>query len=145
MASRGVSIADEVVSIINAGSYTIADTFTAERHYVPEYELKDLTTLRVSVLLNNNPQQVIARNNTQSDYIITVAVQKKTQNITTDFDELVEFVEEINALFRLNRLPVTEVSWVASEIDPIYEPDYATRTSVFTSVLNLTFRDFLKK
>jgi hypothetical protein len=145
MASRGVLIADDVVTVINGGSFTIPDAVVAQRLYITDHELTDLKSLKVSVMLSENPQGINARNSTQSDYMISVGVQKKTDNITTDFDALVELVEEINALFRFSSLSGTGVSWVASEIDPIYDPDHATRLGVFTSVLMLTFRDFLKK
>jgi len=145
MASRGVQIADDVVTVINGGSFTIADTVTAVRLYASDYELADLKTLKVTVMLSEDPQSIMSRDTTQSDYTITVGVQKKTSNILSDFDDLVELVEEINALFRFSKLPVSLVSWVSSEVDPLYEPSHAIQMNVFTSVLNLTFRDFLKK
>ena len=145
MASRIVQIADDVVTVVNGGSYTIPDTVTAVRYYVPEYKMEDIKTLKVSVIPNDNPEQLTARNVSQRDFIISVGVQKKTTNITTDFDALVELVEEINAIFRFGKLPVTNVSWIASEIDPVYDSDHATGMNVFTSVLNLTFRDFFQK
>lgn len=145
MAARGIQIADDVVTVINGGSFTISDVFTAERVYIPENDIADLKSLRVYVMLSDDPQELLSRDTTQSDYSISVGIQKKTSNLTTDFDDLVEFAEEINALFRFSKLPATNVSWIYSEIDPIYEPNYATQMNVFTSVLNLTFRDFLKK
>ncbi len=145
MAARIISIADDVVTVINGGSFTIPDVFTAERLFVPEFKLEDISSLKVSVLPANMPEIITARSQSQRDFVIMIGIQKKTDNLTTDFDDLVEFVEEINALFRFEKLPVTEVSWIASETDPVYDPDYATQINTFTSVLSLTFRDFLKK
>ena len=145
MASRIIAIADDVVTVINGGSFTYADPVAAIRWYVPDYDLAGIKTLRVSVLPADKPELLQSRNLTQRDFMISVGVQQKVSNLTTDFDDLVELVEEINALFRFAQLPVTGVSWIASEVDPVYDPDHASQMNVFTSVLNLTFRDFLKK
>jgi len=144
MAARIISIADDVVTVINGGVYTINDTIDAKRLYVPEFSVEDLKTLKISVIPVSIPEEISARGRTQLDFMVMIGVQKKTSNLLSEFDKLVEFMEEMNALFRFNQLPVTGVSWIASENDPVYDPDYATNIGVFTSVLSLTFRDFLK-
>ena len=144
MTARIIEIANDVVTVINGGTFTIPDVFTAERLFIPEFSIEDLKTLRVTVLLSQDPEELLHRRASQIDYTISVGVQKKCDNLTTDFDALVEFCDEINELFRFTKLPTTAVSWVSSERDPIYDPDMATQTNIFTSVINLTFRDFLK-
>lgn len=143
MAARIISIADDVVTVINGGTFTVPDTVTAVRSFIPEFKLTDIKTLKVSVLPASQPEVIYARRQTMRDFIINIGVQKKTGNLTTDFDDLVELVEEINELFRFTKLPITEANWVASETDPIYDHDYGSEMNVFTSVLSLTFRDYL--
>lgn len=145
MTARIIAIADDVVTVINGGSPFTIGAVTAERHYAPEYTLEELATLRVSVLPMEKPETLTSRSTTQRDFTISVGVQKKTENTAAGFDALVELVEEINDLFRFAKLPATGVSWVASEVDPVYDADDARTMSIFTSVLNLTFRDFFKK
>ena len=144
MPARFVQIADDVVSVINGGTFTIPDVFTAERLYIPEFKLEDVGSLKVSVIPSSRPEVVYSRDRTQVDFVVSVGIQKATDNLLSDFDDMVEFVEEINDLFKLKKLPTTDASWVASETDPVYDHEYGTEMNVFTSVLSLTFRDHLK-
>ena len=144
MAARVIEIANDVVQVINAGSYTIPDTVFAVRHYIPEYELEDLTALKVYVIPESAPEQINGRAITQRDYVISVGVSKKTNNLTTDFDSLVELVEEINEQFRFKQLPTTGTNWVSSEVDPVFDLNNGTQMNIFASILSLTFREYLK-
>ena len=58
--STVVDVADAVVTALNAGSFS--QPFTAERAYLPCYELDDIKQLRVTVVPKTVEMQASTRN-----------------------------------------------------------------------------------
>lgn len=137
--STVVEIADTVVSELNAASFS--QSFTAVRNYLPLYELKDLKSLRVTVVPKTSALETKSRNAAQQDVEIDVAVQQKppdTNNGT--IDPLMTLVEEIADHFRFKRLSPPDCIWIKTENEPVYAQEHLDRFRVFTSLLTLTFR-----
>jgi len=133
-------VADAVVAELNASALSLP--FTAVRHYVPSFELKDMKDLHVSVV----PKGVVItksdRSRNTNDVQIDVAVQKKFETgDAAEIDPLANLVEEIADHFRLRRLDSYPAAhWIKTEHAPIYSQEHWDELRQFTSVLTLTFR-----
>ena len=135
-----VDIADAVVTELNAG--TFSQEFTAARLYRPEFDLKDMATLHVTVVPKGVETVTVSRSVVQYDITVDVAVQKKLESESNDeIDPLMNLVEEIATFFRLRRLAeCPNASWLRTENEPVYSPGHLEELRQFTSVLTLTFR-----
>lgn len=133
-------IANAVIAALNAG--TFSQTFTAERQYLPIFELEDVKGLRVTVVPKGVAIQSAGRNNNQHDVDIDVAVQKKlTKTDDTEIDPLMTLVEELADHFRLKRLTTyPNAIWTKTQNEPVYAQEHLDQFRTFTSVLTLTFR-----
>jgi hypothetical protein len=134
-----IDIADAVVATLNAGTFSQA--FTAERHYLPRFELPDLATLRVSVVPKGITSQALDRKRDQNDYRIDVAVQHKAGIDLATFDALMNLVEEIGDYLQATPLvgyPQARVFDMVNE--PIYAPEHIDEFRAFTSVMTFTYR-----
>jgi len=138
--SAPIDIADAVVAELNAAS--LSQPISAERHYVPVFDLQDMKDLHVSVV----PKGVVItksdRSRNTNDVQIDVAVQKKFEKgDAAEIDPLVNLVEEIADFFRLRRLSsYPNAHWIKTEHAPIYAQEHWDELRQFTSVLTLTFR-----
>ncbi len=138
-----VDIADAVVAELNG--HTFSQAFTAVRLYRPVFELADMKTLHVSVVLKGVEMQGASRSVVQHDYQIDVGVQKKLPTSPSgdaaEIDALMALVEEIADFFRQRRLQeMPNVIWVRTENQPVYSLEHLEQLRQFTSVLTLTFR-----
>jgi hypothetical protein len=145
MAAVIVEIADAVVAALNAA--TLSQSFEAKRYYLPEFDLKEMDTLHVSVLPAELDEEISDRTRDRAEYKIHLAVQKRvTQQESPGLDHeaidgLMTLVEEIDDLFRHQPLSGYEQAhWVKSENKPIYDPKHLKEHGQFTSLLVLTFR-----
>lgn len=135
-----VSIADAVVASLNDGSFN--QSFVAERHYQPVFDLPEMTDLHVSVVPKGVEVLASSRNQNQHDYAIDIGIQKRVAE-DAKADELMTLAEEIADNFRLKRVQVAGVGSVpllTVATDPIFAPEHLTEKRVFTSVVTLTFR-----
>jgi len=133
-------IAEAVKEDLNAGSFS--QPFTAERHYQPLFELKDMKTLKVSVVPNGITVNPLGRGQNQYDVKIDVAVMKKfSKDDAAELDPLMLLVEEIADHFRLKRLAgYAGAMWIRTENVPVYAQEHMEQLRQFTSVLTFTFR-----
>ena len=139
--SKIADIAQAVTDELNAGSFS--QSFTAERAYLPVFELKDMATLHVTVVPKGRELETVARTIPQEDVQIDVAVQQKLADVATEsgqIDALLTLVEEIGAHFARKRLAGTNALWLRTENVPVYDPDHLREMRQLTSVLTLTFR-----
>ena len=137
------SIADAVVTDLNgAAAGTFAQTFTAARHYRPQFDLAELKTLRVSVVPKGIAITGLMRSANQHDVSVDVAVQKKVNPAdSAELDGLMTLVEQIADYLRLRRLTALPTAlWTKTDNVPVYAPDHLEQKQVFTSVLTFTFR-----
>ena len=145
MSAITIEIADAVVAALNAA--TLSQPFTAVRHYLPEFDLKEMGTLHISVVPAELDEEVADRTRDRAEYKIHVAVQKRVAKQdppgldTAAIDALMQLVEEIDDLFRHNRLAGYEQAhWAKTENKPIYDPKQLKEHGLFTSLLVFTFR-----
>jgi hypothetical protein len=145
MSAVTLEIADAVVAALNAAA--LSHPFTAARHYLPEFDLKEMDTLHVSVVPAELDEEIADRTRDRAEYKIHVAVQKRVAKQdppgidTAAVDALMQLVEEIDDLLRHKRLAGCEgAHWVKTENKPIYDPRQLKEHGLFTSLLVFTFR-----
>ncbi|HEY1068491.1 MAG TPA: hypothetical protein VGE52_20375 [Pirellulales bacterium] len=135
-----VDLANAVVAELNGG--TFSQVFGAERGYTPVFELKDMKTLHVTVVPKGLAIEAFSRSQSQHDYQVDVAVQKKLANAgNAEVDPLMTLVEEIADFFRARRLTTyPNAIWTKTENAPVYAAEHFEDLRQFTSVLTFTFR-----
>lgn len=135
-----IEIADAVVTELN--EMDLKSPLSAQRHYVPSFELKEMTALRASVVPKGLVITKSDRSNNTFDVQIDVAIQKKfNTEENAEIDPLMELVQEIADRFRLRRLAgYPAAHWIRTENTPIYSPEHWDELRQFTSVLTFTFR-----
>ena len=145
MPSTTIQIADAVVAVLNAA--TLSQPFTAVRHYLPEFDLKQMDTLHVSVVPAELDEEIADRTRDRAEYKIHVAVQKRVAKQeppgldTAAIDGLMQLIEEIDDVLRHKPLSGYELAhWTKTENKPIYDPKHLKEHGQFTSLLVFTFR-----
>jgi len=141
--SQIVWIAKAVVNAINAA--TLSQPVDAKRYYLPEFDLKEMDSLHVSVVPAELDEEVADRSRDRAEYKIHVAVQKRVSRRDPPgfdaeaIDALMHLVEEIADVFR-HKVLSPGVTWAKTENKPIYDPKQLKEHGLFTSLLELTFR-----
>lgn len=134
-----LDIVDSIVAQLNGGSFS--QPLVAERHYQPKFDLSEMTELKVSVVPRSLASKTLDRNRDTFDYLIDVAVQKKTDMTQASLDALMTLVEEIADHFRTQPLasyPNARCTDVKNE--PVYSLEHLDEFRQFTSVITLTYR-----
>ena len=134
------NIADAVAAELGRGEFSTE--FTAQRRVLPDFELKDLGELKVSVVPHAVEIAKETRDSQRYEVTIDIGVQQKiTDSIDTQVAALGTLVDEI-AEFLTNR-PLEDApyaNWSAIENDPVYVPEHLKQRRVFTSVLSVTYQ-----
>ena len=136
-------IADAVVAELNnAPEGTFGQAFTAQRLNLPEFDLKDMQDLHVTVVPKGVEIAAASRANSQYDWQIDVAVQKKLASADqSEQDGLIALVEEIATFLARRPLSAFPAAvWVRAELPTLYSPEHLRELRQFTSVLTLTYR-----
>jgi hypothetical protein len=140
-----IQIADAVVAALNLA--TLREPVTVKRFYLPEFDLKEMDSLHVSVVPAEMDEEVADRSRDRAEYKIHVAVQKRVvRNDPPGLDEaaidaLMQLVQEIDDLFRHKPLAAfPPASWAKTENRPIFDPKHLKDHGQFTSLLVFTFR-----
>jgi hypothetical protein len=134
-------VADAVVDALN-GNHEFSQDFTAERLYLPVFELKDMGVLHVTVGMRSIETTAAARGEvTRKEIKIDVAVQKKLQEIEKNYetDDLMDFVEEvIDFLKPIGKFDAARCYLI--ENSPVYLPEHMRTLRQFTSVITLSLK-----
>ena len=130
--------ADAVVAALNGHQFSQA--FTAVRAYRPEYDLREMADLRVTVVPKAVEMTTAGRGIAQSDIQIDLAVQKKLSSCdNSEIDTLMGLVQEIAEFVRATGR-FGDAVWVRAENAPIYSQEHLGEMRLFTSVLTVTLR-----
>lgn len=135
-----LQIADSVTAQLNTAD--LSHSISADRLYVPNFDLENMKELRVSVV----PRELIIlahdRATCKYNARIDVAVQQKFEHgNNAEIDPLVALVEQIADLFRLKRLDsMPEARCTQVEHPVIYSAEHWEQLRQFTSLLTLTFQ-----
>jgi hypothetical protein len=136
-------VAQAVTDELNGGAFS--QPFTAERQYLPLFELPEMKQLHVTVVPRGIVISALDRGRCQHDVQIDVAVQKKFgSDAPVEIDPLMSLVQEIADFFKLRRLvSMPTAAWIKTENAPIYALEHMQELRQFTSVLTLTFKVIL--
>ncbi len=144
MASIITTVADAVAAELNAAAEgTFSQAFTAQRAYLPIFDLKDMVDLHVTVVPKSVSTEASSRSTSQEEYQIDVAVQQKVASLeAADIDPLMALVQEIVDFWRLRRVMVAALPAVCIKAAslPVYAPEHLSQLQQFTSIVTLTFR-----
>jgi hypothetical protein len=139
--STVIEIADAVVTALSGHAF--GQPFTAQRCYVPAFDLKDMKDLHVTVVPRGLEMSTATRSLLQDDVQIDVAVQKKlpvdTSGDKVAIDALMSLVQEVADFIRATGR-FGDAVWVKTENKPIYSPEHLEQLRQFTAVLTLTLR-----
>lgn len=135
-----VDIATAVAEQLNAGDFSAE--FTAERLLMPDFELSELSELKVSVVPRALEFSPFSRQHTQYEYSVDIGIQKKIDtDIETELPALLALVEEIVTYLRKRKLAlVPEAAWLKTVNDPVYSREHLSYQRTFTSVVTITYR-----
>jgi len=138
-----IDIADAVTTELNAApAGTFDPAIAAVRRVLPEFELADLTDLKVSVV----PKSVVITGSTraasQYEIAVDIGVQKKLgKDIDGEIASLSRLMDQVADYLR--RRPLTAApfaAWIGIANEPVYAPEHLAEQRVFTSVLTVTYR-----
>jgi hypothetical protein len=139
MPANVVAIADAITAELNGNSFN--QPFTAQRLYLPIYDLKSMSDLKVTVVPKGVTSSSLDRSRDNFDYQVDVGIQKKVPNQVATIDALMLLVEEIGDYFRSNPLSsYPGARFMNVENSLLYAPDHLQEMLQFTSVLTLTYR-----
>jgi hypothetical protein len=134
-----IDIANAVAAELNNAD-SLSMEFTAEVNLKPEFELKDLKELKVTVVPKSLKFSGATRQESAKEVQIDVGVQKKTAD-PEQLAALLQLVEEIAGIFDHKRLPeYPKAVCVGIENEPVYDPEHLRQYRQFTSVVTLKFR-----
>jgi hypothetical protein len=135
--SDAAFIAQEVTDLLNGHEFS--QPFTAERTMLPERDLSEMATLRVTVVPREIEVSPLDRVRDARNVAVDVAVQQKPASLAVeDTDALMALVQEV-AQF-LNRRHLANAAWQKTAIKPLCAPDHLREKRLFTSVLTVTYK-----
>ena len=135
-------VADSVVDELNTAPLSIA--VSAKRLYQPQFELREMQTLHVTVVPSAEEIKTLTRGASMKSLFVDVGVQKKfSKGDAAELDLLVSLVDEIAALFHRKRLATApEAICTVVKPDPIFAPEHMEQFRQFTSIVSLEFKVF---
>ena len=136
-----IQIADALVVKLTGG--TFSQPFTPVRMVFPNFDIKELVTLKVTVVPRSVESSILTRVSDQDDFVIDIGVQKKlTEAFESETVALIALVTEIKTFLRLGNLSIGSAfaRWLTTKIDPIYSREHIAGDNVFTSIISVTYR-----
>jgi hypothetical protein len=141
-----LAIADAVAAVLNGA--TFSQTFTAERVYVPIYELKEADGLKVFVVPRDLAPTILTRSSDDYTYNISIGILKRygsgpmtLDDINAACDPLVMLSEEIVDVLRSDaaqeQIPA---SYFAITNAPVYDPKMHDEKKLFISLIVATYK-----
>lgn len=130
--ATGQDIAAALVTSLNAASFT--QSVTAVRRYRPHFEIKELTTIRLSVIAMTVEAVRMARGVTEFEYGIDVALQKaEDPDNETALDALAVLAEEIDDHIR-EAGAMAAGSWLRQTTPALWIPEHLHEKGAYTHV-----------
>ena len=133
-----IDIADAIVASLN--EHEFSQDLTAERKYLPIFELPEMGELHVTVVAQGLEREEITKGGTdRSDVKVVVFVQKKLTKVEEDgeVDDLMDLAEEI-VLYLEGVEVFGGAVWSKTEHNPIVLPEHLDKLRQFTSVITLS-------
>lgn len=127
-----------VATAINGGTW--GESFTAQAKYYPVLDLDDLVAMQVSVLGRGIEREVSTRSSVSAVYGIDVVIEQSVSQDGRDarLDVLIGFVSDMMDFLSIKNLG--EYHWLSCVSDPVFSLERLYDQSVFSSVINLSYR-----
>ena len=137
-----LQIADAVVTeLANAPAGTFSQAFTPERRVLPQFELSQLSDIKVAVVPRGIEIDNHTRMSSQYTIQIDIGVQKRLgKDLEVEVEPMMQLVEEI--IGHMRRLPLRNAPtavWVRTRNEPIYSSEHLAEQRVFISVITVTY------
>ncbi len=133
-----IDISNAVAAELNNAE--LSQDFIAEVNLKPEFELKDLKELKITVVPKSLKFSGATRQESGKEVQIDIGVQKKTAD-PEQLAALLQLVEEIAGIFDRKRLAEYQKAvCIGTENEPVYDPEHLRQYRQFTSVVTLKFR-----
>ena len=126
-----------VVTLAAEVALELAD-FHAEVLFFPEFELRDIEEMKVIVVPLAEEYKPLSR--TQHEEILKVQVGFLKRGCEDELPELLRTVEKLGLGF-LNK-QLVGATCVGVAFNPIYSPEHLRERGQFTSVIELSFKQF---
>lgn len=127
----------EVIRIAEAVAESL-EKYHAEVLFFPEFELRDLDDLRVVVVPHSTEYKTVSRG--RNEEILKVQIGFLKRGSEENLDDLLQTVEKIGLGFLNRKLGGSTCVCVA--YNPIYSPEHLRERGQFTSIIELSFRQF---
>lgn len=135
--SRTTALAEAIKDILTAAS--LSQGFTAVRGYSIMYALKDMTTLRVTVIPIEVDTEPLNRVSNIDTCTVDVVVGKKVDpSDNTACDAMATLTEEIVELLRGSRYKLWV--WLSSKTVLHHDPESLSEWRAWTSVIRLQYQ-----
>lgn len=139
MSALLIDLTDAVVDELNDHSFSM--DLIAERTYLPQFELKQFSELRVSVVPREQRTERLTRESCSEICGIDVGVQMRfAKQDAICIDPLMSLVDEILNHFNGLVFSGTGALCTAIKPSPVYSPEHMEQFRQFTSVLTLTIK-----
>jgi len=134
-----IEIADEVVNDLNAQLFSIQ--FTAERHYLPKFELERNATPVVAVAPRDVSSEQQTRDTLEERWGLDIGVLARVKSADPELvDPLMALVTEIRGRYSIYRtIGGRGVSFEPAS-DVLYDRDWLEQKHQFAGVIQLSFQ-----
>jgi hypothetical protein len=144
-------LAKSLAARLSAATYTTDyPTISVQQAYLPQYDLEQMTTLKVSVVPREVSVAMTGRGAEQHDYTLAIVIAKRTDGSTAQVDALLSLVEKITDLLRSDAMPQvssapwpSQCHWWAVSLDPVWSQDHLEERRVFFTAINVQYRAIL--
>lgn len=145
MSSIAVAIADSLASAITSAGFTTGSgQVVATRRYVPDYQLSELKSVRVSVFPGSIETERVSRAADLFSHDTIIGIAKLTNGENADADEVMELAEDILDAVRTKTLVYQsmpdEVQFFSASVQSSFDPDSLNDRRVFLAQIVVTFR-----
>ena len=133
-----INVADAVVTELNDHSFS--QPLTAERGYLPTFELPEMNELKVTVVPKEDDGKLDTRTSSTHEYAIDIGIQKKPPTIDNDdLDPLMLLTQEVADHFLFGK-EAAGATLISPSIRILYLQEHLHKLRQFTAVVTLTFR-----
>jgi hypothetical protein len=138
VASVPADLADAVLAAIQGNGWSMP--LSASRKFVPNYDLRDLDGLVVTVVPRSVGTTNAARSLLGNEIAIDVAIQRKVSSAAPEqIDPLMDIVQEVFDFLTRLKLTGQSAAWLRIANQPIYAPEHLSEKRLFTSVITVTY------
>jgi len=125
----------EVLKVAEAVAASL-DEYHAELLYSPEFELRELETMRVVVVPAGMEYKTLSRSSREETLKVSVGILKRATE--DDLPDLLQLMENLGLGFLTRKL--AGAVCLAAVYNPIYSPEHLRERGQFTGVIELTFK-----